>query len=93
MRLIKWLFKPNPNHCNRLIYWFGKCVFVGAPGISPIRIEEWIKIIGEKTDQIVDWHDMGGYVRVVALGNIRKVSDLVQGLRRKFPDIYECRSY
>lgn len=73
LRKVKPMTTDDPPSCNQEIFNKGECVFI-THTIPSNELEKWVKKIAEKSGQPVDWHYCGGRARILALGDISKVS-------------------
>jgi hypothetical protein len=67
----------TPPPCDNQVYKKGTPVFLLA-GVPAVDIEEWVKMIAEKSGQRVDWHFIAGRANVKCLGDADKVVQTIE---------------
>ena len=70
---------PTPPPCDLDILKRGSVVFVGDT-LPSNAMERWVKRVAELSGQRVDWHFLGGYARVLALGDLHRVEVAIKAL-------------
>ncbi len=73
-----------PPPCDLEIFSKGEQVFVGDT-IPSNDMEGWVKQVAQVSGQPVDWHYIGGYAEVLALGDIERVRTAI---RKLMPEYY-----
>lgn len=79
---------PTPPPCNPDIFKNGVEVFTTST-IPSNAMERWVRQVAEKSEQMVDWHFDGGWVRVLALGDIEKVKGAIAALMPEHDRLYQ----
>ena len=73
--------------CNKEISDNGIVVFT-TNSVRSVRMEEWVKAIAYESGQPVDWKQSGGYMAILALGDLHKVRKAIIRLGKIHDEFY-----
>lgn len=76
------------SRCSDDLYQNGQPVLM-VQGPRASTIEDWVQLVARVSGQRVDWHFVGGYARVVCLGDRDRVVQAASNLRVVLDEMYE----
>jgi hypothetical protein len=77
---------PTPPPMDQEIFQNGELIVV-VSNVPSNAMEQWVKKVANKSGQRVDWHFIGGWANVKALGDIEKVKQAARKLAKELPNV------
>jgi hypothetical protein len=79
---------PDPPPCSDELMKNGTFVLM-THTIPPNAFEGWLAKVRERCGQKIDWHYAGGRIRVLAMGDLEKVSEALEFFHAEHDQLYK----
>lgn len=79
---------PDPTLCDPEVFKNGTQVFI-TDSIPSNAMERWVQKVAATSGQSLDWHFVGGRARVLALGDLERVSEALAYLMPEHDELRE----